>query len=167
MIRYKRCGDIVSGASKLANKIGIPLKNLHLPGHKYTGPFTTLESRIDKDGNPLPGYEPNNQIDNIALHHDVCYKNADKLGNKSRHQCDKEMLNKLNEVKTNGSREKLHYLLVKLIIWKKHKLGLGIIYNIQLAKELHKPITRKFKRRKIYDSNINKVWSADLMDESS
>jgi len=41
MIRYKRGGDIVSGASKLANKIGIPLKNWHLPGHKYTGPFTT------------------------------------------------------------------------------------------------------------------------------
>ena len=29
--------DIVSGASKFANKIGIPLKNWHLPGHKFTG----------------------------------------------------------------------------------------------------------------------------------
>jgi len=142
------------------------LKNWHLPGHKYTEPFTTLEYRIDKDGNPLVGYEPYNQIDNIAIHHDVCYKNADELGNKTRHQCDKEILNELNEVETNGLREKLDYLLVKPLIWIKHKLGLGIIDNIQLAKELHKPITRKFKRRKVYVSNINKIWSADIMDKS-
>jgi len=138
MIRYNRDGDIVSSASKLANKIGLPLKNWLLPGHKFTGPITELESRIDKDGNPLPGYEPYNQIDNIALHHDVCYKNADESGNKTRHQCDKEMLTELNEVKTNVLREKSDYLLVKPIIWIKHKLGLGIIDNIQLAKELHK-----------------------------
>ena len=30
-------GDIVSGASKLSEKIGIPLKNWHLPGHNFTG----------------------------------------------------------------------------------------------------------------------------------
>jgi len=58
MIRYRRIGDILSSASKLADKIGIPSKNWYLPGHKYTGPFTTLESRIDKNNNPLPGYEP-------------------------------------------------------------------------------------------------------------
>jgi len=98
MIRYKRGGDIVSSASKLADKIGIPLKNWHLPGHKYTGPFTTLNERLDKNNNPLPGYEPYNQIDNIALHHDVCYTNADEFGNKTRHQCDKEMLNELLKI---------------------------------------------------------------------
>jgi len=85
MIRYKRGGDNVPSASKLADKIGLPLRKWHLPGHKYTGPFTTLESRHDKNNNPLPGYEPYNQIDNIALHHDVCYKTADELGNKTRH----------------------------------------------------------------------------------
>jgi hypothetical protein len=30
-------GDIVSTISKVAKKIGIPLKNIHLPGHNYTG----------------------------------------------------------------------------------------------------------------------------------
>jgi len=37
MIRYNRGGDIVSSVSKLANKIGLPLKNWHLPGHKHKG----------------------------------------------------------------------------------------------------------------------------------
>jgi len=36
MIRYKKGGDIVSAASKFADKIGLPLTNWHLPGHKYT-----------------------------------------------------------------------------------------------------------------------------------
>jgi len=37
------CSDIVSNVSNLANKIGIPVKNWHLPLHKYTGPFTELD----------------------------------------------------------------------------------------------------------------------------
>jgi len=77
------------------------------------------------------------------------------------------MLNELNEVKTKNLREKLDYLLVKPVIWIKHKLGLGITDNIQLAKELHRPITRKFKRRRVYVSNINEIWSADIIDKSS
>ena len=36
-INNKHGGDIVSSASKFAKKIGIKLKNWHLPGHKYTG----------------------------------------------------------------------------------------------------------------------------------
>jgi len=118
MIKYKQGGDIVSSASKLADKIGIPLKNWHLLGHNYTAPFSDLETRLDTNNNPLPGYQPYNQIDNIALHH-VCYKNSDEFGDKTRHQCDKEMLNELNEVKTKNLTEKLDYLLVKPIIWTK------------------------------------------------
>jgi len=83
MIRHKRGGDIVSSASKSADKIGILLNNWHFPGHKYTGPFTDLESRINKNNNPVPGYELYNQIDSIALHHDACYKNADEFGDKT------------------------------------------------------------------------------------
>lgn len=29
----------MSGISQVVDKIGIPLKNLYLPGHKFTGPF--------------------------------------------------------------------------------------------------------------------------------
>lgn len=35
--KTKKGGDVVSSASKLAEKIGIPLKNWHLPKHNYTG----------------------------------------------------------------------------------------------------------------------------------
>ena len=36
--------------------------------------------------------------------------------------------------------------------------------NIQLANELHKPIIRKFLKRKVYSSFIDKIWGADLAD---
>ena len=36
--------------------------------------------------------------------------------------------------------------------------------NQKLAKELHKPIIRKFKRRKVYSSLIDNIWGVDLAD---
>ena len=36
--------------------------------------------------------------------------------------------------------------------------------NMQLTDELHKPIIRKFKKRKLYSSFRNNIWSADLAD---
>ena len=34
--------------------------------------------------------------------------------------------------------------------------------NIQLAKELHKPIIRNFKKRKVYPSFRDNIWGDDL-----
>ena len=36
--------------------------------------------------------------------------------------------------------------------------------NQQLANELHKPITRKFKKRKVYSSFKDNIWGVDLAD---
>ena len=44
---------------------------------------------------------------------------------------------------------------------KKSKAS-GLKENQQLANELHKPIIRKFKRKKIYSSYLNNIWSVDL-----
>jgi len=33
-----------------------------------------------------------------------------------------------------------------------------------LTEELHKPVTRKFRRRKVYVNGIDKIWAADLAD---
>ena len=77
--------DIVYSASNLANKLGTQLKNWHLLKHKYTGPFTELDKRLDENDNSLPGYEPFNKIDQIAMKHDICYRDSD-----DRKQCDKK-----------------------------------------------------------------------------
>ena len=51
---------------------------------------------------------------------------------------------------------------------KKSK-GSGIINerNYQLANELHKPIIRKFKKRKVYSSFRDNIWGVDLADVQS
>ena len=36
--------------------------------------------------------------------------------------------------------------------------------NQQLTEELHKPIIRKFKKRKVQTSFINNIWGVDLAD---
>ena len=36
--------------------------------------------------------------------------------------------------------------------------------NYQLANELHKPIIRKFKKRKVYSSFRDNIWHVDLAD---
>ena len=36
--------------------------------------------------------------------------------------------------------------------------------NEQLANELHKPITKKFKKRKVYSSFKDNIWGIDLAD---
>ena len=36
--------------------------------------------------------------------------------------------------------------------------------NIQLADELHKPIIKKFKKRKVYSSSGDNIWGTDLAD---
>ena len=40
------------------------------------------------------------------------------------------------------------------------------INNKQLVKELHKPIIKNFKRRKVYSSFKDNIWGVDLADMS-
>ena len=50
----------------------------------------------------------------------------------------------------------------------KKSTGSGIInnntQNIQLSKELHKPIIRNLKKRTVYSSFKDNIWGADLAD---
>ena len=43
----------------------------------------------------------------------------------------------------------------------------GISVNEQLAEELQKPVTKKFKRRKLYARFKEYIWAADLAEMES
>ena len=47
--------------------------------------------------------------------------------------------------------------------------GSGVINesNYQLANELHQPIIKKFKKRKVYSSFKDNIWGVDLADVQS
>ena len=42
--------------------------------------------------------------------------------------------------------------------------GIANESNYQLANELHKPVTRKFKKRKVFSGFKDDIWGADLAD---
>ena len=47
------------------------------------------------------------------------------------------------------------------------KTGSGISVSEQLAEELHKPVTKKFNRRKVYMKIKDNIWSSDLSEMES
>ena len=46
------------------------------------------------------------------------------------------------------------------------KTGLGVSVNEQLADELHQPVIKIFKRRKVY-AKFKDIWAADLAEMES
>ena len=52
-----------------------------------------------------------------------------------------------------------------LLLWfTGSDVNVPLDFNEQLAKELHKPIIRKFKKRKVYTGFKDIIWGADLAD---
>ena len=47
------------------------------------------------------------------------------------------------------------------------KTGSGISVNEQLVEELHKPVIKKFRRRKVYARFKENIWVADLAEMKS
>ena len=77
-----------------------PKKGWVLPSHKYTGPYNPLDEQLSNDI-PVSGQEPFNNVDEISLRHDICYR--DKPSEKK--QCDKIMLNELKLLQPKNNRE--------------------------------------------------------------
>ena len=150
----------------------LPKKGLVLYKHKYTGPYNPLEKQLDENDQPLPGQEPYNAVDAISMRHDICYRDH---GNKEgKQKCDGEMLKELTVLKPKDLREKIDRKLVQRIIGMKHRMGWGldkkdddystIQWSNELADELHKPIRRKFQKRKVFAKTVDDIWTADLVE---
>ena len=61
-----------------------------------------------------------------------------------------------------GIRETVGRELVRTIIGAKRKLGWGIEWSNELADQLHKPIRKKFKKRKVFASGTDAIWTVDF-----
>ena len=144
---------------KLIGKLPRPKKGFVAPNYKYLGPYNPLDSQLEHDntGKITKFYDqPLNKVDEIAANHDVCYK----VGIKNKNECDREMVKNLDNLNPNEMTK--WGKLARLIINSKQKFGFGFE---KLANELHKPIIRNFKRRKVnFGNEPNEIWSADLID---
>ena len=147
---------------KAIGKLPRPKRGFVLPYHKYTGPYNPLHEQLDENDQPILGQEPYNAVDAISMRHDICYR--DNNGKEGKLNCDDKMLEELEELEPKGIREKIDKKLVRSIIGRKRKLGWGIEWSNELADELHKPVRKTFKKRRVFASGVDAIWAADLVE---
>ena len=101
----------------------------HFPGCHYLGPGTRLDLRLDENGNPNPGSEPVDRVDEAALKHDKAYSRHDDL--RHRHNADKEMIHDLLSIEQPTCRERFERCLVVPILFLKRIIGSLILKIIE------------------------------------
>ena len=88
-----------------------------------------------------------------------------------RTQPDKDLKDEAFRIASNPKYDGYERGLASTVykIFDKKSSGSGIVNepNYQLANELHKPIIRKFKKRKVYSSFRDNIWGVDLADMQS
>ena len=148
------------------------MPELHLwdpKAKKYSAcdPFTKHTQRISKFLNTgLLSEIYKDELVKACFGHDAAYNKHKDL--KNRTQSDIVLKSKAYEIATDPKIDGFQSGLASMV-WKcfdkrsKKALGSGI-ENKQLADELHKPIIRKSKRRKVYSSFRDDVWGVDLAD---
>ena len=105
----------------------------------------------------------------FSFQHDMAYGKSKGLT--KRTQSDKVLGDKAFKIasdpKYDGYQRGLASMVYKF--FDKKSSGSGIVNepNYQLANELHKPIIRKFKKRKVYSSFRDNIWGVDLADMQS
>ena len=110
-----------------------------------------------------------NELDKAGFQHDMAYGKSKDLA--KRTQSDKALRDKAfkiaSDLKYDGYQRGLASMVYKF--FDKKSSGSGIVNepNYQLANELHKPIIRKFKKRKVYSSFRDNIWGVDLADMQS
>ena len=108
-----------------------------------------------------------NELDKACFTHDAGYSDSKDLT--KRTVADKILKNKAFDIakdpKYDGYQRGLASMVYKFFDSKVSGSGAKFtLQNEQLAEELHKPIIRKFEKRKVYSTFKDNIWSADLAD---
>ena len=148
----------------------MPEIHLRQPHFNYSacGPCTRHEERIQKfketgDTN----YIYMNELDKACFTHDAAYSDSKDLT--KRTIANKILKNRAFDIakdpKYDGYQRGLASMVYKFFDSKVSGSGVKLIpENEQLANELHKPITRKFEKRKVYSTFKDNIWGVDLAD---
>ena len=72
-----------------------------------------------------------------------------------------------SDLKYNGFQRGLASMVYKFFDKKSSGRGISNKPNYQLADTIHKQITKKFKKRKVYSSFRDNIWEVDLADMKS
>ena len=150
----------------LAGDKFMPEMHLRQPGFTYSacGPFTKNKERIQrfkKTGDTSYIYK--NELDKACFQHDMAYGNFKDLA--KRTAADKVLRDKAFKIASDQKYDGYQRGLASMVYKVLHTISKGSGHplssalqvannkeNIQLADEFHKPVIRKFKKRKVYSS---------------
>ena len=165
----------------------MPEMHLRQPRFVYSacGPFTRHKERI-KEFKPTIAYKRyiyRNELDKACFQHDSAYADHKDLINRT--EADKVLRDKAFDIasnpKYNGYQRGLASMVYKFFDKKStaepsalartgsgfKKLKNTACSSSVLADERHKPIIRKFNKRKIYSQFKDNIWGVDLVDMQS
>ena len=130
------------------------------------GPFTKNKERIrkfQKTGNSRYIYRK--ELDKARFQHDMAYGDFKDLT--KRTAADEVLRDKAFNIakdpKYDGYERGLGSMVYKFFDKKNASSGIkSVPQNEQLTEEFHKPIIKKFKKRKVYSTFKDNIWGADL-----
>ena len=158
----------------LAGDKFMPEMHLRQPRFVYStcGPFTRHKERIKefkRTGDMRYIYR--NELDKACFQHDSAYEDHKDLINRT--EADKVLRDKPYDIASNpkydGYLRGLRGMVYKFFDKKSMGSGFKKLKNSSsiLADELHKPIIRKFNKRKVYSQFKDNIWGVDLVDMQS
>ena len=156
----------------LAGDKFMPEMHLRQPRFVYStcGPFTRHKERIKefkRTGDTRYIYR--NELDKACFQRDSAYADHKDLINRT--EADKVLKDKAYDIasnpKYNGYQRGLASMVYKFFDKKSMGSGTAKPSSSILADELHKPIIRKFNKRKVYSQFKDNIWGVDLADMQS
>ena len=156
----------------LAGDKFMPEMHLRQPRLVYSacGPFTRHNERIKefkRTGDTRYIYR--NKLDKACFQHDSAYADHKDLINRT--EADKVLRDKAYDIASNpeydGYQRGLASMVYKFFNKKSAGGGFKKPSSSILADELHKPIIRKFNKRKVYSQFKDNIWGVDLADMQS
>ena len=108
-----------------------------------------------------------NELDKACFAHGAAYSDSKDLT--KRTAADKVLRDKAFNIaedpKYDGYQRALASMVYKFFDKKsKGSLIRSVSQNRQLVEELHKPIIRKFKKRRVHSAFKNNIWGVDIAD---
>ena len=168
----------------LAGDKFMPEMHLRQPQFTYCacGPFTKHKQTIQKFKETVDtNYVYKNELDKACFAHDAAYSDSKDLT--KRTIADKILRNRAYNIakdpKYDGYQKGLASMVYKFFDKKSKGSGAKHVaaepsakhvntkltpQNQQLAEELHKPIIKKFEKRKVHAAFKDNIWDADLAD---
>ena len=163
LLNYKM-NDIINKFLLAGDKC---IPEMHLRQPEFTcstcRPFTKKKERIKKFKHTGDsGYIYKNELDKACFQHDMAYGDFKDLAKTTT--ADKVLKDKTFNIAKDPKYDRYQRGLGRMVyqFFDRKTKGSGIKNEIkqnqQLAEELHKPITKKFKKRKQYSGFKDNIW---------